>query len=111
MPVSYLSYLVQKIFLLLRQELKELDIPGRTTIRNRVEKAYQDYMKQLEEDMAVWKSNCYIVKSLINLQKSVGKISLTTDAWSDPNQISFLAVTAHWIEAVDEKTSQGSKKL
>jgi len=42
--------------LLLRKELKESDIPGRTTIRNRVEKSYQDYMKQLEEDMAVCKS-------------------------------------------------------
>ena len=39
--------------LLLRQELKEPDIPGRTTIRNRVEKTYQDYLKRLEEDMGV----------------------------------------------------------
>jgi hypothetical protein len=41
----------------------------------------------------------------------VGKISLTTDAWSDPNQTSFMAVTAHWIEAIEEKTPTGSKKL
>ena len=44
---------LRKIFLLLRQELKESDIPGRTTIRNRIEKAYEDYLKQLEEEMAV----------------------------------------------------------
>lgn len=61
--------------------------------------------------MAVWKSIYFIVKLLIKLQKSVGKISFTTDAWSDPNQTSFLAVTAHWIEVIDEKTSQGPKKL
>jgi len=42
--------------LLLRQELKESDIPGRTTIRNRIDKAYQDYLKQLEEEMMVCKS-------------------------------------------------------
>lgn len=39
--------------MLLRQELKESDIPGRTTIRNRVEKSYNDYIKQLEEEMMV----------------------------------------------------------
>jgi hypothetical protein len=42
--------------LLLRQELKESDIPGRTTIRNRIEKAYQDYLKELEAEMAVCSS-------------------------------------------------------
>jgi hypothetical protein len=34
----------------------------------------------------------------------------TTDEWSDPNQTSFMAVTAHWIEATDEKTPTGVKK-
>ena len=42
----------------------------------------------------------------------MGKISCTTDAWSDPNQISFMAVTAHWIQAVEETTPTGViKKL
>jgi hypothetical protein len=41
----------------------------------------------------------------------MGKISFTTDGWSDPNQIPFMAVTAHWIEAIEEKMSTGSKKL
>ena len=40
----------------------------------------------------------------------MGKISFTTDGWSDPNQTSFMAVTAHWIEATDEKTPSGVKK-
>jgi hypothetical protein len=40
----------------------------------------------------------------------VGKISFTTDAWSDPNQTSFMAVTAHWIQAIDENTPTGSNK-
>jgi hypothetical protein len=39
--------------LLLRQELKESDIPGRTTIRNRIEKAYQVQLEELEKEMAV----------------------------------------------------------
>jgi hypothetical protein len=40
----------------------------------------------------------------------VGKISFTTDAWSDPNMTSFLGVTAHWIEDRSE-SSTGPKKL
>jgi hypothetical protein len=45
---------LKKIFLLLRQELKESDIPGRTTTRKKIEMAYQDRLKKLEEEMAVW---------------------------------------------------------
>ncbi|KAF8225787.1 hypothetical protein L208DRAFT_1305024, partial [Tricholoma matsutake] len=30
---------------------------------------------------------------------------------TDPNQTSFMAVTAHWIEAVAEKVPSGSKKM
>lgn len=42
----------------------------------------------------------------------MGKISFTTDAWSDPNRVSFMAVTAHWIQAIEEKTQTGvNKKL
>jgi hypothetical protein len=40
----------------------------------------------------------------------MGKVSFTTDGWSDPNQISFMAVTAHWIQAIEEKTPTGVKK-
>ena len=45
---------LKKIFLLLCQELKESDIPGHTTMRNKVEKRLQDHLKKLEEEMAVW---------------------------------------------------------
>lgn len=30
-------------------------------------------------------------------QNALGRISLTSDMWSDPNRQSFMAVTAHWI--------------
>jgi hypothetical protein len=40
----------------------------------------------------------------------MGKISLTTDVWSDPNLTSFMAVTAHWIEGVEVKTMAGIQK-
>jgi len=44
---------LKNLFLLLRKELKESDIPGRSAIRSHIEKNYDAYMKKLEEDMAV----------------------------------------------------------
>jgi hypothetical protein len=44
---------LRKIFLLLREELKESDIPSRSTMRNRIDQVYEKHMKQLEEDMTV----------------------------------------------------------
>jgi hypothetical protein len=40
----------------------------------------------------------------------MGKISFTTDGWSGSNQTLFMAVTAYWIEATDEKIPTGVKK-
>jgi hypothetical protein len=31
------------------------------------------------------------------------------DMWSDPNMSPFMAVTAHWIEGVEEETASGTK--
>ena len=31
------------------------------------------------------------------------------DMWSDPNLSPFMAVTAHWIEGVEEETANGMK--
>ena len=41
-------------------------------------------------------------------QNALGKISLTTDLWSDPNLSPFMAVTAHWIKAtIVKQTPEG----
>ena len=44
---------LRKIFLLLRKELKESDIPSHSTMCTCIEQAYDEHMKQLEEEMAV----------------------------------------------------------
>jgi hypothetical protein len=44
-------------------------------------------------------------------QNSMGKISFTTDMWSDPNKTPFMAVTAHWIEATPQETSHGPQHI
>ena len=40
-------------------------------------------------------------------QNALGRISVTTDMWSDPNLSPFMAVTAHWIETEIVQTARG----
>lgn len=44
---------------------------------------------------------------IILLQNSMGKISFTTDMWSDTNLSPFAAYTAHWIEGKTVQTIHG----
>ena len=44
---------LRKIFLLLHKELKESDIPSHSTMCNHIEEAYEEHMKQLQEEMEV----------------------------------------------------------
>ncbi|KAH7904018.1 hypothetical protein BJ138DRAFT_969441, partial [Hygrophoropsis aurantiaca] len=62
-------------------ELTDADIPHRTTIRTRVVQILEAHLDELSAEM----------------QNSIGKISFTTDLWSDINLSPFMAVTAHWI--------------
>ena len=39
----------------------------------------------------------------------MGKISNTMDVWTDPNRSPFMAVTAHWIQAIEENTHLGPR--
>ncbi|KAG2045570.1 hypothetical protein BDR06DRAFT_828301, partial [Suillus hirtellus] len=36
-------------------------------------------------------------KTKVDLKNALGRISMTTDLWSDPNRDSYMAVTAHFI--------------
>jgi hypothetical protein len=55
----------------------------------------------------------YIIyyRNLSIIQSSVGKISCTTDTWTDPQHTSFMAVTAHWIQATTTNTGTQELKL
>jgi hypothetical protein len=43
-------------------------------------------------------------------QKALGLISHTLDIWTDPNLRPFIAVTAHWVQAVLTPLSHGGSK-
>ncbi|KAJ2921800.1 hypothetical protein H1R20_g15297, partial [Candolleomyces eurysporus] len=86
------SAFFRRLILMLREELRDEDIPHRTFIRNRIQERWETYMMQLQSE----------------LQNSVGRISLTTDMWSDPNLRPYMAVTAHWIKAKIVQTAEGA---
>ncbi|KAJ2921202.1 hypothetical protein H1R20_g15892, partial [Candolleomyces eurysporus] len=85
------SVFFRRLLLLLRKELRDEDIPHRTFVRNHIRRRWDIYMDELRGE----------------LQNAVGKISLTTDLWSDTNLCPFMAVTAHWIEAKTVQTAEG----
>ena len=41
------------------------------------------------------------------LQEAFGKISFTSDCWSDSNLTPFMAITAHWTSYQSKSTPQG----
>ena len=47
------------------------------------------------------------ISLIVSRQEALGKISFTTDMWSDPNKEPFMGVTAHWIETKVEQTAAG----
>lgn len=44
---------LRHIFLMLRKELKDTDIPHHSTLRNRIEEVVKEHLVQLEKDMSV----------------------------------------------------------
>ena len=94
---------------MLREELRDGDIPHRTHIRQRIGEIWEDHISDLEDEMKVHLSLCF-TRNLANStrpQKSLGMISLTSDLWSDSNLTPFMAVTAHWIQGEIITTPQG----
>jgi hypothetical protein len=57
---------LRAIFMLLRQELKDSDIPHRTHIRDRIMKMWDSHLEQLQSDMEVAFSFFIIIYALIN---------------------------------------------
>jgi len=44
---------LRKIFLMLKKDLTEKDIPGRSTMRTRIDSMYQDHLQRLKGEMKV----------------------------------------------------------
>jgi hypothetical protein len=97
--------------LLTRAELEETEIPHRAKMRKAIVEGWQCEYKRLKQEMQVSShvhtgmgfSIEYASRQHI-AQNSLGKISFTADIWSDPQLRPFLAITAHWIQHLDNGT-------
>ncbi|KAJ3572595.1 hypothetical protein NP233_g2975 [Leucocoprinus birnbaumii] len=54
---------------------------------------------------ALWEENLDSLS--MSMKNALGKISFTTDIWTDPIMSPFLAITAHWIETKTTLTPNG----
>jgi hypothetical protein len=74
------------MILSLNPHLTDKDIPHRTTIQNRIIRRYK-------QDRLVLKQK---------LKESMGRVSITSDLWSNSSMRSFMAITLHWIARTHE---------
>ncbi|GBC26953.2 zinc finger BED domain-containing protein RICESLEEPER 2-like [Rhizophagus irregularis DAOM 181602=DAOM 197198] len=72
------NLLFQKMIIRLNSEVK---IPSADTIHNDIIKIFKDEKEFIKK----------------KLQEIPSKVSITLDAWTSKNQISFLGITIHWI--------------
>ncbi|KAF7372427.1 HAT family dimerization domain-containing protein [Mycena venus] len=82
---------LRAIFLMLRAELKDSDIPHRTKIRKRIIEIWDEHLNTLQCEMAA----------------AIGMISTTMDMWTDKQKKPFMAVTTHWLQATLINTPAG----
>ncbi|KAK0445279.1 uncharacterized protein EV420DRAFT_1648417 [Desarmillaria tabescens] len=69
---------------MLWEELNDYDIPHHTYIWKCVIETWEKYIATLKGE----------------IESSLGQISITMDLSTDLNLINFMAVTAHWMEAI-----------
>ena len=94
--------------MLLQQDLKDSDIPHRTMIQNHMKEIWDEHLKGLEEEIKVCLTCSQLtVCSSFVWKVALGKISVMTDLWTDPNLSPFMAVTAHWIQTKVTQTPEG----
>ncbi|THU99505.1 hypothetical protein K435DRAFT_794863 [Dendrothele bispora CBS 962.96] len=83
---------LRAIFLMLKKDLKDKDIPRRNTICIRILTLWDHHLDTIHLDFQI----------------APGKISFTMDLWSNTQLVSFMAVTAHWVEATDKTSRTGN---
>ncbi|KAF8487912.1 hypothetical protein F5888DRAFT_1624026 [Russula emetica] len=71
--------------MVLCKTLVDADIPRRDKMREAVISEWRNSFERLKSD----------------LSKSCGRISFTSDVWSNANLEAYLALTAHWISSDD----------
>ncbi|KZT25935.1 hypothetical protein NEOLEDRAFT_1199686, partial [Neolentinus lepideus HHB14362 ss-1] len=70
------------IFLMLREELNDSDIPHRTTVRNRILEIWDEYLEELASEMEV--SHAFIhITDRLNITEKIGFVTLDNASNND----------------------------
>jgi len=79
--------------------LKDTDIPHRSKALTLIKNEYDSKYQSLKNDLKVCLLYYAIpdTRTYCMYQDALGRVSLTSDMWSDLNRRSFMAVTAHWM--------------
>lgn len=85
--------------------IDDSDLPHRTSITNLILSENEREFQNLVLDFKVCTVHVNLIILLTKLQKSLGRISLTSDMWSDPKLDGFMGCTAHFM-ARNEDTGQ-----
>ncbi|KAF5343710.1 hypothetical protein D9758_016511 [Tetrapyrgos nigripes] len=86
---------LRAIFLMLKKDLEDSDIPRRHEIRRRILELWEEHLDNLTAEF----------------ENALSKISFTSDMWTNSNMTPFLAVTAHWIETKSNPKDKNRLKL
>ncbi|KAF5344011.1 hypothetical protein D9758_012912 [Tetrapyrgos nigripes] len=88
---------LRAIFLMLKKDLEDSDIPRRHEIQRRILELWEEHLDNLTAEF----------------ENALGKISFTSDTcmWTNGNMTPFLAVMAHWIETKSNPKDKHRLKL
>jgi hypothetical protein len=95
----------RRLIRLLRPSLDDTDIFHRTKARELIIDAFHEYFNALKRDLAVGQPLSGAIRNISFLQAAQGKVSFTSDLWSDSNLRPFMALTAHWIAKADHSSA------
>lgn len=102
---------LRSIFLMLHTGLCNQDILHHTKIRSRIMEIQELHIHDLKKKMWVRYYITYYFILSFATQDAVGKISFTTDCWSDSNLTPFIAIMAHWSEHYIKNTPHGPQYI
>lgn len=91
----------RRLIHLLRPSLNDTDIFHRTKAHELIIDTFHEYFNALKRDLAVGLPLSRAPQNISYLQAAQGKVSFTSDLWSDSNLRPFMALTAHWIAKAD----------
>ena len=83
--------------------LTDEDIPHRTKLRELIHSEFERYRAKLRDELhnvswlAIFIIPYFVELTVLLCKRALGRISFTTDLWTDPILRAFMAVTVHYL--------------